>query len=548
MRTPLVVLCGVLSGALVVALLTSASPALGQQAADDPYVLKQEGLTSHNENGVKKLTVVFTVTPRDKDKKAAGNEKYEVVISQFLGIEGREVRRVPISGVKVNKVPSAILAVDISGSMAEGNRIEMTRNAVGVFFTKMPAEAETGLILFNHEMAVRDPLTLDRRPLLQHILNARPSGGTAYLDATVEGVKMLAGARGNKVIVVMTDGVDLNSKPENTVKHVIDTAKAAGVKVYTVGIGEPGRQEKMTSVLVLDRSGSMLEAADDQDRVAKVVALKQAANLFMSFVREGLARTTVLTFSDAPDVPRDFTSDRAVLRGDINKIKAAGETAFFDATYEAIAALEAERPVGKRAVVALTDGVDNMSRRRVEEVIARAREAKIPLYLLGFGRKGELDEKVMTRMAKETGGAYFHAQNQKALMEIFEKLANRLHDDGIDEATLKKLANETGGQYYHARDVNKMELIIQSVVQDIQKERYMETFDDLVQVDDGRPRDVRLELVRGGQVVQRTRETTGTHGLIIPEANHFVYLGLLGVIGLLIALPAGLRRMSKPAS
>src|SRR5207302_8482742 len=103
---------------------------------------------------------------------------------------------------------------------------------------------------------------------------------------------------------------------------------------------------------------------------------------------------------------------------------------------------EADGAKGKRAVVAMTDGVDNSSRRRVDEVIERAKEGKIALYMLGFGRDRELDEKTMQAMASETGGKYYHAKNEKALMEIFENLSIQLHYDGIDETTLTQLAHD----------------------------------------------------------------------------------------------------------
>src|SRR4029077_5400272 len=139
---------------------------------------------------------------------------------------------------------------------------------------------------------------------------------------------------------------------------------------------------------------------------------------------------------------------KLVLQSAIKSLRPGGETALLDAVYAAVATLEADGARGKRAVVAMTDGVDNSSRRRVDEVIERAREAKIALYMLGFGRKGELDETTMQAMATQTGGKYYHAQNEKDLLEIFENLSIQLHDDGIDEATLTKLAHDTGGNYY----------------------------------------------------------------------------------------------------
>ena len=88
-------------------------------------------------------------------------------------------------------------------------------------------------------------------------------------------------------------------------------------------------------------------------------------------------------------------------------MKAEGETALFDALFAGVATLEVQSPDGKkRRIVAMTDGIDNKSRRRVDEVVDRAKSANIPLYLIGLGREKEIDERTMRFMAKETGGDY----------------------------------------------------------------------------------------------------------------------------------------------
>jgi len=242
----------------------------------------------------------------------------------------------------------------------------------------------------------------------------------------------------------------------------------------------------------------------------------------------------------------------------IHGLTAEGETALFDATYEAIAALDAERPPGKRAVVALTDGVDNSSRRRVDEVIARAKEAKIPLYMLGFGREGELDLKVMERMAQETGGRFYHAKNKDKLMEGFELLSNQLHDDGIDEEALKQLARETGGEYFHAKEVEKLKFAMGDVVEKMVRKEYVVTFPSLYQKDPGTEFKYDIKLVRltgevvggseggpGYHVVVGAHETDVRHGLVVPSVNHLVYIFFLLLFGVLLILPAGLRRRPK---
>src|SRR5262249_20783049 len=157
-----------------------------------------------------------------------------------------------------------------------------------------------------------------------------------------------------------------------------------------------------------------------------------------------------IPFSTGVEAPDAFSNLKPRLKSNIQKLAPAGETALFDACYAALGTLEADGTRSKRVVVAMTDGVDNTSRRRKEEVIERAREAKspqnpngIPLYLLGFGREGEIDAAVMEEIANKTGGKYYHAKNEKSLLEIFENLSIQIHDDGINEAELTALAEKT---------------------------------------------------------------------------------------------------------
>ncbi|NJM35961.1 MAG: hypothetical protein HC850_16160 [Rhodomicrobium sp.] len=46
-------------------------------------------------------------------------------------------------------------------------------------------------------------------------------------------------------------------------------------------------------------------------------------------------------------------------------------------------------------------------------MIQRAIDTQVSLYMLGFGPKGKLAEDVMMRMAAQTGGQYYHANNKK---------------------------------------------------------------------------------------------------------------------------------------
>ena len=447
---------------------------------------------------------------------------------------------------------SVVLALDISGSMARGRKMEDARAAALNFLDRLGADAEVGLILFDHLLRVKEAPQRDaakkvahREKLRQIIRDAKPQGGTAYLDATVKATELLRGCTGRKVAIVMTDGVDMNSNA--SLKTAIDSAVREDVTVYTVGIGEKGKNDPVTTVLVLDRSGSMNEKADDKDTLTKIEALRRAATRFVDLMRHGTSATTILSFSSDLDPPQPFTSNKLDLKTRIHSIAAEGSTRLYDATFAGVETLVAGERAGKRAVVVLTDGKDegNPAIHDDDEVVARAKEAKIPLYMLGLGRPGEINEPVMRKMAKETGGEYYHAGNQAKLLEVFENLSIELHDDGIDETTLKELAEKTGGKYTHVSELSQLELFYKQLADELQT-TYKVTFDSRRPSHDGTARGIDVRLFRGNEEVGTGGQIDDVaRGVVVPQMSYLVYMAFLAGLGALLVVPGMFRRAAR---
>ena len=464
----------------------------------------------------------------------------EIVVKE----DGRVVKELEIHTPTAAEALTTVLAMDISGSMAEHNKMAEVKQAARLFLDRLDGRCESGLILFDHKLRVQERPTTEQSRIRSFIDAAHPQGGTAYFDATAEAIEMLRGVKGRKAVVVMTDGVDLNSRLK--IRDVIERARSADVPIYTIGVGEPGKNTPVTTVLVLDHSGSMKQPADDRDEMSKIKALQRAASRFIDIMRPG-SRTTLLPFNDEVPRPKDFTADRESLKADIRRLRASGGTSLYDATYEAVQTLDAAALEGNKAVIVLTDGVDEEpgSRRRFEEVIARAQESKIPLHMLGLGRPGEVNDEVMGQMARETGGTYHHVRNEQALFDTFENLSIQLHDDGIDEASLKELAEKTGGKYFPAHDISQLRFIYQGLAEELQS-TYTVTFPSLRQDYDGTSRDINVSVVRNGvQVSDVLQGGYNVGGVIVPEMSRGVYLTLLGLLGGLLILPASLRRFSR---
>jgi len=139
-----------------------------------------------------------------------------------------------------------MLAVDLSGSMAEEDfiigrqrvdRLIATKIVAGNFIEKRQGD-RLGLILFGQQAYLQAPLTYDLKTvktLLEEAFINMAGQKTAIGDAIGLAIKRLEGKKGEKVLILMSDG-------ENTAGEV-DPLKAAelaaqeNLKIYTIGIG-----------------------------------------------------------------------------------------------------------------------------------------------------------------------------------------------------------------------------------------------------------------------------------------------------------------------
>jgi VWFA-related protein len=515
----------------------------------DPETKKPNVLHSFREVDGKQglyVRVQFKVLRTSDGAVATDVTKDEIEVLE----DRRRVQVVEISQPRSTKL-TTVLAIDVSGSMSSHGKMDEAKRAANVFLDRLDPHTDGGLILFDHQMKVemapvRDPARYEahRAALRAQINSAQPAGGTAYLDAAAKAVRMLDGIPGRKAVLLMTDGVDMNSTM--TLEQVIALAKEAQVPVYTLGVGEPGSNEPVSTVLVLDQSGSMRAPANDTDKISKIQALHNAASRFVELMRPS-AETTLLPFSSTVSKPEPFSANKTALKRRIGELQPLGGTLLYDATLAGIETLVASGRPGKKAVVVLTDGKDESpgSRNSDRVVIERAREAKIPLHMLGLGRPREINEAVMSRMAKETNGSYHHAENQQALFEIFEKLSIDLHDDGIDEKSLTALAEQTGGKYFKARDVSKLRLIYEQLAEELQS-TYTLTYLSPRSKHDGTARPIDISVVRGGVRVSDVGTVDyNVEGVVVPEMDYKVYLVLLVLLGGLLALPGWLWALTR---
>lgn len=140
-----------------------------------------------------------------------------------------------------------MLAVDLSGSMRAADfqlngravdRLTATKAVAGEFIGRREGD-RLGLILFGENAYLQTPLTFDRetvRTLLDESVIGLAGRKTAIGDAIGLAVKRLReNAGSSRVLILLTDGA--NTAGEIAPARAASLAAAAGLKIYTIGVG-----------------------------------------------------------------------------------------------------------------------------------------------------------------------------------------------------------------------------------------------------------------------------------------------------------------------
>ncbi len=176
--------------------------------------------------------------------------------------------QVKASGVDI------VVAIDLSGSMevpdfvANGrrvNRLDLAKAVLRVSFPKRPSD-RIGLVAFGGRAYIASPPTLDHDFLQRnvdrlhlHMIEDNTAIGSA-LSTAVNRLRELKSK--SKIVILMTDGQ--NNAGEVDPITAAEAAKAIGVKVYTIGVGnsEVVRQMRLSPELL-----------PDEDTLKKIAAL-----------------------------------------------------------------------------------------------------------------------------------------------------------------------------------------------------------------------------------------------------------------------------------
>jgi VWFA-related protein len=158
---------------------------------------------------------------------------------------------------------------------------------------------------------------------------------------------------------------------------------------------------------------------------------QSASEFLLQVLRAKNDRAFVMGFDVTPTVTADWTIDQDKLTTGINKLSPGGGTALFDAVYTAChTKLLTERGPEpfRKAIILISDGNDDVSHVYIDEAIKECERAETIIYAISTNwtpSRGPGD-KIMTRLAEETGGEVFFPPSVSEMATSFKNIEEEL--------------------------------------------------------------------------------------------------------------------------
>jgi tight adherence protein B len=237
-------------GAVLFALLIA--PA---QAADDAVI-------DHAEHANGQLQLLVSVP-------GSGDVDLGSVAVTF---DGKQVDATAETAADSNDVQrTTVLAIDTSNSM-KGARITEAKAAALTYLDTVPANVQVGIVTFDNDVTVRLPPSLDRDAARTVINQLSLKQNTALYEGVRTAISTVQKVKGQRQILVLSDGQDNTKAP---LQPVIDAIKAAKVKVDVVSLEQGAAAPQPLADMAAASGGTVISA----DTTALTAAFSSEADV-----------------------------------------------------------------------------------------------------------------------------------------------------------------------------------------------------------------------------------------------------------------------------
>jgi VWFA-related protein len=271
-----------------------------------------------------------------------------------------------------------------------------------------------------------------------------------------------------------------------------------GLRADNFLVFEDGRPQKIANFATMEAPFEVALLLDTSGSTRQDVGLiRRAALAFVEALRPG-DRVAVLSFSTRQEdrdtrlatveVKAPLTDDREELTAAIERIGSSNGTPFYDGlervAKEVFRAPPSEQMRGRRALVALTDGVDSTSEADFDEVRARIKQTGVAAYFVQVNTEGYVEDRLV--QGCEDGGALRLSRAQlqryrrlfasRADAEDFSNFCQmgpfeRMHISRtlytLARNEMNRLAADTGGKTFPVAELREARRAFQQVAEEI---------------------------------------------------------------------------------
>lgn len=222
---------------------------------------------------------------------------------------------------------------------------------------------------------------------------------------------------------VRVDLVALQATVQSSKGAHVPDLREQDFEVYEDGVRQSIRVFRHEDVpvtvgLVIDHSGSMRPKLSHVTAAARAFVRSSNPEDQMFVVnfyeKVTLGLPAAIPFSDRPDELADA----------ISSTPATGMTALYDAIATAEERLRAGKP-DRKVLVVISDGGDNASAHKLEEVLKTLEQSSALVYTIGIFDDADEDKNpgVLQRLARTTGGEAFFPRQLDEVVQICERIA-----------------------------------------------------------------------------------------------------------------------------
>jgi len=209
---------------------------------------------------------------------------------------------------------------------------------------------------------------------------------------------------------------------DKTGRFISDLASSA----FTVS--ENGVQQKIDMVARETMPTTLVLLVDNSQSMSRNMEFVRLAAERLAGALRARDKVIVAPFNAHIGTITGPTNDGPTITQAISAMQAAGGTAFLDGLRESTKLLEGFD--GRRAVILITDGYDENSTMPIDQVISAAQTAQSTVYVVGIGGVAGISlkgERMLRRIADETGGRIFFPPREPDLVSIADQVATDAH-------------------------------------------------------------------------------------------------------------------------